>query len=144
MSALKMGASVLPSPRIDATPVADTWESRTARCVTRWGRSGAVISLDGEIDASNAASLGDYVQQCEAYCEWLVLDLSDLEFIGTAGFSVLTTITSRCAGAQIYCSTVPGPAVTRLLRVCDPTNSLPTSASVSDALSGVQGLRQVR
>lgn len=144
MSALKLGASVLPSRRIDTAPVADTWESHTARCVTRWGRAGAVISLDGELDASNADALGDYVQQCAAYCEWLVLDLSDLEFIGTTGFSVLTTITSRCADARIYCSTVPGPAVTRLLRICDPTNALPTSASVSDALSGVQGLRQAR
>ncbi|BBX21575.1 hypothetical protein MTER_09860 [Mycolicibacter terrae] len=144
MSLLKIAASVMPSQRIDSVPVSDTWECHTVRCVTRWGRSGAVISVDGELDASNADQLAGFLQQCAAYCEWLVLDLSDLEFIGTAGFSALSTTTGRCSDAGIYCTTVPGQAVTRLLRICDPTNALPTSASVSDALSGVQGLRKVR
>ncbi|OBH18392.1 anti-sigma factor antagonist [Mycolicibacter terrae] len=102
-----------------------------------------MISLDGELDASNADELAGYVQRCAGYCEWLVLDLNDLEFIGTAGFSVLKAITSRCADAMVYCTTVPGPAVTRLLRICDPTNALPTTSSVADALAGVQGFRPV-
>jgi anti-anti-sigma factor len=98
----------------------------------------------GELDASNAGQLADYVQHCATCCEWLVLDLNGLEFIGTAGFSVLKAITDRCADALIHCTTVPGPAVTRLLRICDPGNALPTTASVADAVADVQGLRQAR
>lgn len=144
MSALKVAGSVSPAARLATLPPSDTWESHTARSVTRWGRSGAVISVGGELDASNSGQLADYVQHCATYCEWLVLDFTDLEFIGTAGFSALTTITNRCADAMICCTTVPGAAVSRLLRICDPANTLPTTASVADALAGVESLGQVR
>ncbi|CAJ1507868.1 MULTISPECIES: STAS domain-containing protein [Mycobacteriaceae] len=144
MPALKAAGSVFPANRIHSLPPSDTWASRTARSVTRWGRSGAVISVGGELDASNAGQLADYVQRCASYCEWLVLDLNDLEFIGTAGFSALKTITDRCADAMVYCTTVPGVAVSRLLRICDPGNAVPTMSSVADALAGVQGFRHVR
>lgn len=144
MSVSRNAAPVFPAPRIATLPPTDTWTSHAARSVTRWGRSGAVISVEGELDASNAGSLSDYVQHCARYCEWLVLDLTDLEFIGTAGFSALKSITDRCADAMIYCAAVPGVAVTRLLEICDPGNTLPTAVSVAEALAGVQGLRQVR
>lgn len=144
MPALRTAGSVFPATRIDSLPPSDTWASRTARSVTRWGRSGAVISVGGELDASNAGQLADYVQRCASYCEWLVLDLNDLEFIGTAGFSALKAITDRCAETMVYCTTVPGVTVSRLLRICDPGNALPTTTSVADALAGVQGFRQVR
>lgn len=143
MPALKVTGPASPMPFIDTVPPSDTWESPTARCVARWGRSGVVISVSGELDASNTGQLAGYVQHCAAYCEWLILDLNDLEFIGTAGFSALKTITSQCADAMIYCTTVPGPAVTRLLRVCDPTKAVSTTASVAEALAGVQELRRV-
>jgi anti-anti-sigma factor len=144
MTALNAAGSVPPAPRIATLPPSDTWENHTARSVTRWGRSGAVISVDGELDASNSDQLADYVRHCATYCEWLVIDLNDLEFIGTAGFSALKAISDHCADAMISCTTVPGPAVTRLLRICDPANALPTAASVAEALGDVQGLRRVR
>ncbi len=144
MPALKTVGSVFPTSRRTTPPPADIWQSRTARSVTRWGRSGAVISVGGELDASNAGQLADYVQRCADYCEWLVIDLNDLEFIGTAGFSELKTIIDRCAETMVYCTTVPGVAVARLLQICDPGNTLPTTSSVADALAGVQGFRQVR
>lgn len=143
MPALKTAGPVFPAPRIDVLPPSDTWENRTARCVTRWGRSGAVISVGGELDASNSGELADYLQHCAGYCEWLILDFSDLEFIGTAGFSALESIFYRCAETLVHCTAVPGPAVARLLQICDPTNALPTTSSVADALANVQGLRQV-
>lgn len=141
MPALKAVGAISPTTRIDSLPPSDTWASRTARSVTRWGRSGAVISVAGELDASNAEQLTDYVQRCADYCEWLVLDLNELEFMGTAGFSALKTITERCAQAMIYCTTVSGVAVARLLRICDPANTVPTAPSVAVALGAVQGLR---
>lgn len=143
MSALKAAGPVFPATRINTLPPSDTWASRTARSVTRWGRTGAVISVGGELDAANAGQLADYVQRCAGYCEWLVLDLNELEFIGTAGFSALKAITDRCAETLVYCTTVPGIAVARLLRICDPGNALPTTSSVADALAGVQSFRRV-
>jgi|SRR5690625_973198 len=143
MTALKAAGSLSPAPRIATLPPSDTWHSGTARSITKWARSGAVVSVDGELDAANAGQLADYVQQCAKSCEWLVLDLKNLEFIGVAGFSALKTIAERCAGGMVYCTTVPGAAVSRLLRICDPAHTLPTTPSVADALAGVPGLRRV-
>ena len=117
---------------------AQTWESHTARCTARWGRSGTVISVSGELDAANSAHLGEYVRRCAAYCDWLVLDLHDLAFIGTDGFATLQQIHTRCAAADMYWAMVPSVAVSRLLRICDRRRVLPTIQSVADALAAVQ------
>lgn len=143
MPTLKSAGSPYSAARLHAPSPADTWASHAARSVTHWGRSGAVISVEGELDASNAGQFADYVQLCARSCDWLVLDLDDLDFIGTAGFSMLKTIADRCAEGQIYCTTVPGEAVARLLRICDPDNTVPTAPSRADALAGAQVFRQV-
>lgn len=144
MPALRAAASVLPAPRIDTVPPSDTWKSQTAHSVIRWGRSGAVAYVGGELDAANADQLTDHVRACAKHCQWLILDLTDLDFIGTAGFSALKAITEHCADATVYCTTVPGAALARLLRICDPAGALPTTPSVADALAEVQGLRGLR
>jgi anti-anti-sigma factor len=101
------------------------WESQTARFTARWAESSAVVSAHGELDASNANQLADYVQRCAARSRLLILDLRGLEFFGTAGFSALHTINVRCAGADLPWAVVPSQAVSRLLRICDPDNTLP-------------------
>jgi anti-anti-sigma factor len=107
-----------------------------------------VIAATGEIDAANAKPLADYVQRCAQRCEWLVLDLSDLEFIGTAGFSALQAISAQCAQISVCWTVVPGLAVSTLLRVCDPESRLPIADSLTTALADVQdprpALRPVR
>ena len=144
MPALKTDGSAFWARRIHSRPPPDTWDSDTARSVTHWGRSGAVVSVHGELDAANSGRLAGHVQHCAHFCEWLVLDLSALDFIGTAGFSALKTIVDRCADTDVYCTLVPGIATTRLLRICDPAGDLPTTSSVAEALGEVQTCRQVR
>ena len=117
------------------------WQNRSVRTVAHWGRSGAVIAVEGEIDAANAKPLAEYVQSSANRCEWLVLDLSPLEFIGTAGFSALQAINARCAQADISWALLPGPATTALLRVCDPEGRMPVAESLAAALARVQNPR---
>jgi anti-anti-sigma factor len=105
------------------------WENHAARFVAHRGPSAAVIAAYGELDASNATQLADYVQRCAAHADRLILDLSRLKFFGTAGFSALHTINVRCAGADVRWAVVPGRAVVRLLRICDPDNALPITES---------------
>jgi anti-anti-sigma factor len=138
MSAPKITVATPSACEIDTDFPPQTWESGTARFVARWGRSGGVVAAHGGIDAANAGQLAGHLERCVACCEWLVLDLSDLEFIGTAGFSILQTINDRCAKAKVYWVLVPGAAVSRLLRVCDPDSALPMSESVAVGLSTVQ------
>jgi anti-anti-sigma factor len=110
-----------------------------ARFNTRWTMSSvAIVSAYGDIDATSASTLTDYAPLNGVHCRGLILDLSGLEFFGTEGFSALHRVSVRCARAGIGWMVVPGAAVSRLLRICDPHGSLPTVATVGTALANLQ------
>jgi anti-anti-sigma factor len=108
-----------------------TAPNATTRCAgltlsTKWLNSTVVrISVSGEIDAANAAELLDYVLRRGANCRSLILDLKDVTFFGTAGFSALRTIDVRSSRASVSWMLVPGPAVSRVLTICDRERTLP-------------------
>lgn len=110
-----------------------------ARFDTRWTMSSvAIVSAYGDIDASNAATLTDYALGSAVRCRGLILGLGDLEFFGTEGFSALHRVAVRCARAEIGWILVPGAAVCRLLRICDPHGSLPTVDTIGAAVANLQ------
>jgi anti-anti-sigma factor len=118
----------------------DRAECHAARFATRWLQpSVAVITAHGELDASNTHDFTDYALRHASHLRGLVLDLTGVEFFGTAGFSALHTINVRCAGADVEWAVVPSTAVTRLLRICDPDSALPVCGTVEAALSLLQG-----
>jgi anti-anti-sigma factor len=113
-----------------------------ARFDTRWTLSSmAIVSAYGDLDAANASTLTDYALVNAVRCRGLILDLSGLEFFGTEGFSTLHRVSVRCARAEIGWMVVPGAAVSRLLRICDPHGSLPTVYTVDAALANLQDQR---
>jgi anti-anti-sigma factor len=105
----------------------------------RMTSAAAIVSVCGDIDGSNASAFTEYASVNAARCRGLILDLSGLQFFGTEGFSALHRISVRCARADIRWMLVPGAAVSRLLRMCDPDGSLPTTDTVSAALANLQG-----
>jgi anti-anti-sigma factor len=119
-------------PSQDAASPSQPRECHTARFNADWGPSGPVVTVRGELDASNASQLADYVHRCAAHSKTLILDLTGVEFFGTAGFSALHTINVRCAGTDVRWAVMPSQAVSRLLRICDPDNALPIVASAPD------------
>lgn len=115
--------------------VAQSWQqSRTAQFTARWGPTGALITVDGELDAANADQLAAYVQQSTSRSRRVILDLRGLKFIGTAGFSALHRINVACSAAQVSWAMAPSPAVARLLRVCDPDGTLPVTTQRAEPL----------
>jgi anti-anti-sigma factor len=111
-----------------------------AHFATRWLQpSMAVIAAHGELDAANAQEFVDYALRHSPLIDRLVLDLTGVDFFGTAGFSALHTLNVRCAAEKIEWAMAPSPAVTRLMRICDPDSALPISESVDTALAAVQG-----
>jgi anti-anti-sigma factor len=106
------------------------WENHSARFSAAWDTSRVVITAHGELDASNAPEFADYFDLCITHSTPLIVDLSGVEFFGTAGFSALHLINVRCAGAKLRWAVVPSKAVTRLLRICDPDQLLPLIQSV--------------
>lgn len=108
--------------------VAQSWQlSRTAQFSARRSRGCTVITVDGELDAANADQLAAYVQRSIMSSRRVILDLRGLEFIGTAGFSALHRINVACSRTQVRWAMVSSPAVSRLLRVCDPDGTLPVT-----------------
>ena len=134
MFAMRDPKSASPVLRTDAAIASEPWENHSVRFTAEWGPSSVVIRAHGELDASNAAQLADYVQRCAADAESVIVNLSGLEFFGTAGFSALRTINVQCAGADVRWVVVPSKAVSRLLRICDPDNALPVTESIPDSL----------
>jgi len=115
-------------------------DCHTAHFATRWLHpSLAVITAHGELDAANAQEFVDYALRHAPHIDRLVLDLTGVDFFGTAGFSALHAVNVQCAADGVDWSMVPSPAVTRLLRICDPDSTLPVCASVETALAAVQG-----
>src|ERR1700760_1188020 len=119
MFAMKHPNAISPVRESDTAIPSEPWENHTARFTAEWGPSSVVITAHGELDASNANQLADYVQRCAAHTKSVIVNLSGLEFFGTAGFSALHTINVRCAGAGVRWAVVPSKAVSRLLRICD-------------------------
>jgi anti-anti-sigma factor len=97
-----------------------------------------VVSAYGDIDASNASTLLDYALANAVRCRGLILDLSGLQFFGVDGFSALHRVSVSCARDGTGWVLVPGPAVSRLLRICDPHGSLPAVDTVGAALANLQ------
>lgn len=118
----------------------DRTDESPAAFATRWlPPSTAVISASGEIDAVNAGDFADYALLHIDKAERVAVDLTDVEFFGTAGLSALKAIEGRCAADNIDWVLVPSKAVNRLLRICDLDSDWHTCYSVAAALSTLNG-----
>ena len=117
----------------------DRMECHTATFATRWLQpTVAVITAHGDLDASNAQEFVDYALRNAERTQRLALDLTGVDFFGTAGFSALHTLNVRCAGAGVEWVLVPSRAVSRLMRICDPDSTLPIAATMPTALALLQ------
>ena len=134
-----MNALATPSmPRAEGF-LCQPWESHTTRLAYRRLRSSVgVISAHGHIDASNADTLTEYTLGHLMRCRGLILDLRDLDFFGTEGFSALHRVSVCCARAGLGWAVVSGEAVSRVLRIVDPQSLLPAASTVEAAMAIVQ------
>jgi anti-anti-sigma factor len=96
--------------------------------------SAAIIAAVGALDAANASEFEQYA--CRAgRVTHLVLDLTGIEFFGTAGYSALLTFNARCAAEGVEWVMAPSRAVSRVLEICDADSALPVQATVEAALA---------
>ncbi len=96
-----------------------------------------LVAATGAIDALSASDICVMIERRAAGYRQLVLDLSDVDFFGTAGYSLLHRLHSRCSRAGVDWVLVAGPEVQRLLRVCDPDGMLPTAANIVSAVAAL-------
>jgi anti-anti-sigma factor len=131
-------------PTLSMPPVggflSQPWERHTTRLAHRWLRpSVVVISAHGHIDASNADTVTECALGHLIRCRGLILDLRDLDFFGTEGFSAVHRVSVCCARAGLGWAVVPSGAVSRVLRIVDPQGLLPAASTVEAAMAIIQG-----
>ena len=124
---------------VGAAPI-DRTEDHRAQFVTSWlPPTTALISAHGDIDASNASGLAEYAMAHTEDAACLMLDLTGVGFFGTAGFAALNTVDTSWSRRGLDWMLIPGDAVNRLLRICDPDYRLQRRNTVPAALSALRG-----
>ena len=93
------------------------------------------VTALGEIDAANALALGRFVESELDRVSRLIVDLRELTFFGTQGFSILHRINVMCSRHAVNWVVIPGAEVDRLLRICDPDACLPVADSLDEAIA---------
>jgi anti-anti-sigma factor len=107
---------------------------RVARMRAKTDTGLTVISVSGEIDASNADELSHRACELVSDCAALIVDLADIDFIALDGLHALFALNVQCARAGTTWALIAGHAVSRLLRVADHDKLLPAVASPTEAL----------
>jgi anti-anti-sigma regulatory factor len=88
--------------------------------------------------------LTDYARSCLTRGGSLVLDLSQLDFLGAQGIQSLFAIADECERSGIGWALVPSHPVSRLLRICDKQARLPSVKSIDQALELVSASARMR
>ncbi|MFZ0833249.1 MAG: STAS domain-containing protein, partial [Mycobacterium sp.] len=76
----------------------------------------------------------DFARRCAGARRPLVLDFSRLDFLAAQGIGCLRDVADECGRNNIEWALVPGHAVLRLLRVCEPDTRLPVVSSIDEAV----------
>ena len=105
--------------------------------------STVLITVRGEVDATNNRALASYVERQVSEGARLVLDLTEIEFFGTAGFAALHNVNVICARYGVSWVLTVGPPLRRLLSICDPDNLLPLEDSPADHRNTGAGDREL-
>jgi anti-anti-sigma factor len=121
----------------DASPprsVSTFFDCRRARVRAKTDTGFTVISISGEIDASNADELSHRVRELASDCGALIVDLAEVDFIALDGLRALFALNIECARTGTTWALIASPAVNRLLRVGDHDKLLPAMGSATEAL----------
>lgn len=101
-----------------------------------------LIEVRGEIDVLSAPGLRAYV--CNQVCadRRLILDLSGVDFIGTAGLSVFTSLDARTCQFGSGWALVGGRPVQRLLRAAGRASAFRCFESLEAAMHALRALNE--
>jgi anti-anti-sigma factor len=93
--------------------------------------STVLITVEGDVDATNNRDLARFVERHVADSTHLVLDLRLVDFFGTAGFAALHNVNVICSQYGRPWVIRAGRQMRRLLAICDPDGTLPLEAPLS-------------
>ena len=96
----------------------------------------AVVSVGGSVDMLTAPGLSDAIEAALAKKpRGLIVDLSKVEFLGSAGISVLMKTRDTLGDATPFCVVADGPATHRPLTLLGINELMSLSRRLDDAVS---------
>jgi anti-anti-sigma factor len=97
-----------------------------------------VMSIGGEIDATNADLVRDHVTRRVPDDAALIIDMVETDFIGVDGLRTLFTVNLECLRKDTRWALIASRAVHRLLRIGDREHLVPAVRSATEALHCVR------
>jgi anti-sigma B factor antagonist len=103
-----------------------------------WVDRVAVVSVTGSVDMLSAPRFADAIDSAVAQSpSGLIVDLSKLQFLGSAGISVLVKTHDRIAGSIPFCVVAHGPNTHRPLTLLGINENMSLCRTLDDALSKI-------
>jgi anti-sigma B factor antagonist len=105
-------------------------------CTEEWVGRVAVVAAAGELDMLTAPELRDAVQSAlSKNPAGLIIDLSQVDFLGSAGMQVLMEAHNQTGGTETRFAVVAdGPATSRPLKITGITDLIDLFSSLDVAL----------
>jgi anti-anti-sigma regulatory factor len=97
-----------------------------------------LISISGDIDASNVEGVSRRASEVSSDCDSLVVDLAEVDFIAFDGLHALFALNMHCALTGRTWALIANRAVRHLLRLADRDRLLPAVGSATEALQLVR------
>jgi anti-anti-sigma factor len=110
------------------------FDCRRARMRAKTDTGLTVISISGEIDASNADTLNRRASELVSEGGALIVDLAEVDFIALDGLHALFALNMQCARTSTTLALIASQAVNLLLRVGDHDKLIPAVGSATEAL----------
>lgn len=93
-----------------------------------------VVTVSGDIDATNAACVADYARRYVLAEKPFVLDLSGVSSFAAESLSMFYDLDEQCAAAGVEWSVIGSQPVLQAMRASGSLDDMPVTASVSEAL----------
>ena len=102
-------------------------------------RGVTVLTIVGEIDASNADQIREHAHRHASAASALVVDMTQVDFFAVHGLRNLMMLGERCRNVGVEWALVASRSVDLLLRVADVDRALPIEKSIDAALQRFTG-----
>jgi len=127
---------------VDKAAADDTTASSGSTCVVseRSVDEVVVVAASGVIDMLTAPQFGEALRAAlEKKPEQLVVDLTEVEFLASAGMGVLVAAHEEAGSATRLCVVAEGPATSRPLKLVGIADIVPLFATVDEAVASLRG-----
>ncbi len=135
----KEGSWALNEQRESSTDDATASSASTCEVTERWVGQVAIVAVSGVIDALTAPQFEQALRAAVAnQPEGLVVDLTAVEFLASAGMGVLVAAHDAAGDGTRFCVVADGPATSRPLKLVGIADIVPLRATLEAALEALQ------